>query len=74
MTKSLCVAAKAAETSAARLCAAAAEASQPHPADTSVSAGSQHQQLHGIWIAIGMLQRLLQVNVALHHVKMLTQS
>ena len=43
MTKSLRVAAKAAETSAARLCAAAAEASQPHPADTDVSAGSQHQ-------------------------------
>ena len=43
MTKSLRVAAKVAETSAARLCAAAAEASQPHPADTDVSAGSQHQ-------------------------------
>ena len=39
MTKSLRVAAKAAETSAARLCAAAVEASQPHPADTDVSAG-----------------------------------
>ena len=37
------VATKAAETSAARLCAAAAEASQPHPADTLVSAGNQHQ-------------------------------
>ena len=43
MTLSLRVAAKAAETSAARLCAAAAGASQPHPADTSVSAGSQHR-------------------------------
>ena len=43
MTKSLRVAAKAAETLATRLCAAAAEASQPHPADTPVSAGSQHQ-------------------------------
>ena len=43
MTLSLRVAAKAAETSAARLCAAAAVASQPYPADTSVSADSQHQ-------------------------------
>ena len=43
MTKLLRVAAKAAETSTARLCAAANKASQPHPADTLVSAGSQHQ-------------------------------
>ncbi|CAI5738238.1 unnamed protein product [Peronospora farinosa] len=37
------VAAKAAKSSAARLCAAATEASQPQPADTDVPAGSQHQ-------------------------------
>ena len=43
MIKSLRVATKAAETSAARLCAAAAEALQPHPADTNISAGNQHQ-------------------------------
>ena len=43
MTRSLRVASKAADTLASRLCAAAAEASQPHPADTSVSAGGQHQ-------------------------------
>ena len=42
MTLSLRVAAKATKTSAARLCAAAAEASQPHPVDTDVSAGSQY--------------------------------
>ena len=43
MTKSLHVAAKAAESSTARLCAVAAEASQTHPAYTLVSAGCQHQ-------------------------------
>ncbi|CAI5708093.1 unnamed protein product [Peronospora effusa] len=43
MTKSTRVAAKAAKSSAARLCAAATEASQPQPADTNVPAGSQHQ-------------------------------
>ena len=43
MTKSLRVAAKAAESSAARLCAAAAEASQPHLADTYVFIGIQHK-------------------------------
>ena len=43
MIKSLRVSAKATETSAARLFAVAAEASRPHPADTLVSAGSQHQ-------------------------------
>ncbi|CAI5703339.1 unnamed protein product [Peronospora effusa] len=43
MKKSMRVAAKAAKSSAARLCAAATEASQPQPADTLVSAGSQHQ-------------------------------
>ena len=43
MTKSMRVAATAAKNSAARLCAAATEASQPQPADTNVSAGSQHQ-------------------------------
>ncbi|CAI5709831.1 unnamed protein product [Peronospora effusa] len=43
MTKSMRVAAKAAKSSAARLCAAATEASQPQPADTNVSAGCQHQ-------------------------------
>ncbi|CAI5703146.1 unnamed protein product [Peronospora effusa] len=43
MTKSMRVAAKAAKISAARLCAAATEASQPQPADTNVSAGCQHQ-------------------------------
>ena len=37
------VAAKVVECSAARLCAAAAEALQSHSADTNVSAGSQHQ-------------------------------
>ncbi|CAI5704118.1 unnamed protein product [Peronospora effusa] len=43
MTKSMRVAAKAAKSSAARLCAATTEASQPQPADTNVSDGSQHQ-------------------------------
>ena len=43
MTKSLRVAAKATDSSAARSCAVAAEASHLHPADTNVSDGSQHQ-------------------------------
>ena len=43
MTKSMRTAAKAAVSSATRLCAAAAEASQSHPPDTNVSAESQHQ-------------------------------
>ena len=57
MTKSLRVAAKAAETSAARLCAAAAEASQPQPADTSLSAGNQHQPATSVAGSRGALPR-----------------
>ena len=48
MTKSLRIATKAAENSAARLCAAAAEALQPQPADTDVSAGNQHQTVTSV--------------------------
>ena len=43
MTKSLRVAAKAAENSVARLRAATVEASQPQPADDQSSAVGQHQ-------------------------------
>ena len=57
MTRSLRVAAKAAETSAARLCAAAAEASQPQPADTSLSAGNQHQPATSVAGSRGALPR-----------------
>ena len=58
MTKSLRVAAKAAETSAARLCAAAAELIQ--------------QTLMCLLVVNISLQRLLQVHVAFRHVRMLT--
>ena len=51
------VTAKAAESSAARLCAAAAEASQPHLADTLVSAESQHQTATSVAGLRGALPR-----------------
>ena len=57
MTKSMRVAAKAAESSAARLCVAAAEASQPHPEDTYKSAGSQHQPATSVAGSRGALLR-----------------
>ena len=57
MTKSLRVAAKAAETSAARLCAVTSKASQPRPTDTNVSAGSQHQPATSVACSCGASPR-----------------